>query len=787
MANLKKTRYACQCLGACSIAAALAFTASSAQAQSETPAVSSTGSGLGDIIVTARKQSERLQDVPVAVSAVSDQTLSELNITQADKLASLAPNLNIISGAGASTSATVFIRGIGIMDSGLLTNENPVGIYVDGVYVARASMALTDMVDVERVEVLRGPQGTLFGRNTTGGSIQIFTKTPSHDLGFSQKLGYGTDNDFISTSILNTGDIGPSGIRGKFIFSHHQRDGYIHNTRNGSKKSDDPGSFERQTIISNIEADLSESVSLNYKFDYFKEKGFSPALQMSSITPALEAYFGRSPHFGGDPLVYSPDRLKEFPIYNIAGGEWRKFLGHSLTALFDINDALQIKSISAYRDNKSSLHPNNTGVGLLKGPVFDPATGITSIETVAPSLVLCCNTPTQKQWSQEFQANGSLGDFDFTSGLYYFREKVADSNHLFTTTVNAATLIGVNSIFHNLFSGKSESWAAYGQASYLPSSLDGRLELTGGLRYTEDKKWLNQNDTLQVGSGPFLPANVRDVHAKFDNVSWLASIRYKWSDAVMTYARASTAYKAGGFNPRDAAGSTAPFDAENAISYEAGLKSDLFDRRLRINATAFYTKVEDLQVTQFAPVLGVAASITTNAGKAEYKGVEFEVVAIPVEGLELSGSLGYVEPKYKEYLFFDRVANQLIDVADEAHFPYVAKTTYNLAARYELPDLGIGKLSARANYNYLSARVFNALDRLSPNNHFVRSPAQHNLSASINLVDIPVSDAFNLSVSVYGENLLNQKQRVAAIDRGVTSVIVFGRMRSFGINVNAEF
>jgi iron complex outermembrane receptor protein len=258
----------------------------------------------------------------------------------------------------------------------------------------------------------------------------------------------------------------------------------------------------------------------------------------------------------------------------------------------------------------------------------------------------------QHQFSREFQALGKSGNFSYLAGVYYFKEKASENNRQALTFVLPGGAAGLNLTPVQAFGGSAESAAVFFQVSWKPTGLDDRLEITGGARYTEDKKTASLRGDVQPSfSG----------RADFDNASWLLSASYNLDRDVMVYGRVSTGYRPGGINPRTSFINA--FEPETARAYEIGLKSDLFDRRLRVNLAGYLTDYDDLQVNQFAAGTGGATSLIVNAGKVQLKGFEAEIVAAPVQGLTVDGSLGFVDTKYKTFLFRDPFTNAVRDVS----------------------------------------------------------------------------------------------------------------------------
>jgi len=759
--------------------------------------------GIQDIVVTARRTSESLQKTPISITALDSRALERINIQAVDKLGQVAPNLVISQQSSSLSAASINIRGIGQTDPSLGL-DTAVGIYLDGVYVARSAGSIFDLVDIERIEVLRGPQGTLFGRNTTGGAIQIVSKKPADIFGVTVKGGYGSRNNMFGRVRVDSGEFGESGISASGSYYHRQRDGYFNNRLTPSSK--DPGSLNVDAFAIGLKGDFG-AFKVNYGFDYDDRTGAPGFFQTVALSPAAQAYYSRSASNGGAPLQFvGPDTRLNSGLQQ-PGGPGNTYTshtrsqGHTLTAEYEFSPAFTVKSITGYRKLLLENVLGLSGQGDLKGLVLDfTSPTLTSVQSVTPYNGY--NSPQkQKQFSEELQLLGKAGDFSYVLGGYYFREKVSEANNQTLTLVLAPSalpflgfpgavadaltaqgidLIGFNTSPLAAYSQVSKSYAAFGQVSWKPQALDEKFELTGGIRYTEDRKSIFLQNTNGGVSTIVGPARGK---VKNTNTSYVGSVSYQLSNDALVYAKLSTGYKSGGFNPRaDTLNSFAP---EKLVSYEGGAKLDLLDRRLRINAAAFLSKYDDLQVPQFAAGSGGASTLLVNAGKAEFKGVELEITAIPARGLVLSGSMGYTDPKYKSFLFLNPNTNTVSDIAANARFPNVAKFNSNLAADYTFEPMAIGTLSARVSYAYRSHVYFYPNDAVNPYQQDVDSPATNTVDARIALSDIAVGGRAKGEISLVGENLLNEDQVLYGIDFG--SLGFGGKFYSEPRRVSVEF
>ena len=795
------------------------------------PAASNSG-GLEEIVVTARKTEEKLQVAPLSVTALTASKLEAQNVTTAVGLNGLIPNLQITQGSGYGTSVNLTIRGVNQADN-VLTNDSPIAVYIDGVYNARAMGGLFDLVDLERVEVLRGPQGTLFGRNTTGGAINFITKGPTNDFSIEEKIAYGSYGDFRTRTEVNTGLIADTGLSALIAYSHHQSDGYVRNLL--TAPDDGFGSLASDSFFFALHGDLTDNLSFDYKIDYTNEHDQPEADSLTYASPVDAAYFGASPNFTlngqrGAPLVLSSGRLGTDSVYNADPPNHDEIYGHALTVNYDFSDLLQLKSITAYRSMADDSHSDQAGQGLLLGPVLNSTTGAVSIQQVAPFQTLCpgdtpnfpsntCDHQRQYQISEEFQAKGSWDDFKYLGGLFFFDEKVHEQDPEFLTVVLPVAYLGLPPAYvpyyesipsikaaggnvgiqaypvTNYFS-ESKSFAAYEQVSYKPEFLDDKFEFTSGLRYTFDQKTIQQRD-FSANSPPAIQndpseyANFYNGAKNFHNLSYLLSADYQFTDDIMGYGRISSAYKSGGFSARTHADE---YDPETDTSYEVGVKSEFFEHRVRINADVFYTQYDNAQINVFTedPVTHAAASVTTNAGSLNYTGGELEFNVIPAKNWLVDGSFGYTDPQFNTFSTAIPPSTVKQNLASQAIDNYASKMTYALGVQYDFDPFSFGDLSVRADYNFQSPKTFHPLTILSPLNPIIKSTNYHNLSAYALLKDIETSYG-SWQLKAYGANLINQQQRYAGIDFEIVSgVSNFGNNsyqppRTFGGELTFKF
>jgi iron complex outermembrane receptor protein len=773
MSMTDRTKVTPLLLGISAIALGVAAPAAAQGVPEETAAT--TGGGLEEIIVTARRREEAMQDTPISVSALSSASLERSNVQALDDITRLMPNVAIQAQSGFLAGNTAFIRGIGSQEP-LLSVDSPVGIYIDGVYIGRNNASNLELVDLERIEVLRGPQGTLFGRNTTGGAISMVTKKPASAFGIEQKVTIAQYDEYAARTRIDTGLLGESGVSATLSYMHRQRDGWLNNKY--AKGSHTQGALNTDAIWAKVHGEWG-AFQADYTFDWTDMRGVPGGFQTRFLSPLLRAYYGNTT---GNSLLdeVQQDYNKNFSVRSKAL-QRVKIIGHALTLQYDVSDDITLKSITGRRTYKAAL-----GTAYAPPGIFGNTTaGIQEVQIYSADA----KDEDVKQFSQEFQLLGKLGDFSYVGGLYYFEEDSKYFNPTSYSFVISPTLAS-NLSSSTIFDYQAKSYAAFGQASWKPQSLDEKLELTFGVRYTKDKKAVQQT-----------ASTVRNGKASFDDTSINAIISYKPVDDVMVYARYGTGYRSGGFNTRASATQSFVFEPEKAKTYEAGIKSEFLDRHVRLNAAVFHTDYKDLQVTQYLATAAGGGGFTNNAS-AKFRGFEVELQAVPVDGLTLDGSVGYVDPKYNEIFFIvpaapvpghtpqpGEVPGGLGNYADISKFPYVPKWTVHLGGQYLSEDIGFGKLLLKLDYSHSSKRYFmtNILNGLNFADA-IADPGQHQFDARVGLVEVPVAGK-SMDISVFVENLTNEHNISSGIDFGALGFAgnIYSPPRRIGVDAKISF
>lgn len=733
-----------------------------------------------EIVVTAERRAESLQRTPIAISALSADTVEKMGISQVTDLGNIAPNLNILPGTSTSVGSVITLRGIATPTDEMMTLDTPVGLYIDGVYIARSGASAFDVGDIERIEVLRGPQGSLFGRNTTGGAINFITRQPSEDFGLVTKLGVGNFGAWNGRLTVDSGRLADL-ARLSLTYVHRERNGVTRNTLASKRKS--PGAQNVDAVRLAVTLDPASNLSLDYVFDYSDRRAQSMAFQMIGANPTVQKYLDNSVNLGGQAPIIQRDRVKEIALDN-DGGSRDQIWGHMFRAHLDLN-AVTVKSTTAFRAWNSRSRSDLDGLGNIKGLVLSSDLYAPAVENVG--LFHSSNQRRQRQFSQEVEfASQNDGPLQWVAGAFYFEEKgrenapqvataVLDVRSMLPENLQAGfpedlALQGFRAPSRLTYRSKSRSYAVFGQVSYRPEQFDDRLGVTLGARYNWDRKSIDE-------TSPFI---LKD-KVSFSEPTGSLSVDFRANQDVNLYARVARGYRSGGYSVRTA---QEPFRPETLWSYEAGVKAELFDRRLRLNAAAFLNNYNDQQISQ--PVLntnGTFGQVVVNAGKTRYKGVEVEAVAVPLAGLTLSGNVGYIDI---DILKFAAFGGDIADIAKPQNAPSV---TANSSVEYAFDLANVGRLSVRGDWNYRSKIYFFATPVGLPFFDELASAGRSLFDAQLRLDEVKLTNSANLSVSMFVKNITNKKHTTRAIDFGALGYagVWYGEPRTYGLEMTVRY
>ena len=741
---------------------------------------------LEEIIVTARKKEESLQSTPISIAVLTANSLEARQIDSSDQLTQVTPNLSFSSyspSAGNNASSQIFIRGVGQTEF-LPTTDPGVGLYIDEVYMARSVGATLDFVDLQQIEILRGPQGTLFGRNTIGGAINITTHRPEPELGGNVGVKIGTDSRI---ELKGSMDIPISDtFLTRISLGLRRRDGYVERPISGPALGNDDSKGGRFAI----DWQMTEKLNLYWTIDYVKEDESGSPIVFNGLSNNLFARVAAASATSGCSTL-DPSLLERCNNRDWDAGKRSSYgtfeavslfenVGTSLIAKWDF-DNFSIKSITAYRDMKW--------------------TGARDADNTPLTILHTRNVDTHDQFSQEIQFIGSVAHkLNWLLGAYYFKENASDD---YFVPVAVGT-------FNTGGKTKNDSNAFFGQLTY---SFTDKFSLTAGVRVTKDNKAFtpmqftvtpylfpispaegdgqggyvhpfdgNVYPTLgDAGGVARVPANTLffpEIQQKvtYSATTPLVSLSYHLGNNTMIYISYSEGFKGGGFNARNIKPGPAvrTFNPESASTFDAGIKADLFDNTLRLNASVFTTDYEELQFVireDFAPIV-------FNAGQADITGAEVEWTWVPNDSLEVVGGIGYINAKYKQ------LSDNLIasGVLLSNSLPHVPKLSANLGVSYNFQLNSAGSITPRIDWTYRDKVFFDSLNS--------SEIAQDDYSV-INAAVRWTSTNEKLSATFVVSNLTNKLYRLAGntalAASSSYSEAVFARGRQWSLGFNYSF
>ncbi|WP_068072231.1 TonB-dependent receptor [Novosphingobium lentum] len=752
-------------IGAPGLAHAGAATAATAEADPN-------DQGLKDIVVTARRSSENQQRTPVAVTAVSAAQIQEKQIVRLGDLTRTTPGFASLGGGTAGPLVANFsIRGQSQANPGS-GNDSPVGIYIDGVYQARPILGNSGVLDLASAEVLRGPQGTLFGRNTTGGAINITTQAPKDAFEGYLKLGYGNYAHYSAEGVVNI-PLSET-VATRFAGRYEKRDGYVQNLTTGMRENDIKGNYQGRASLLWHPDSLPIKLLISGDFTDYRDNGLA-SVQISDDFGLGKTFFGTSLVNTKDDFYKSYSRtvgagsyvntVLHVPVGTGASGNpaidqaGDKVVSKGINANLDIDfGAVHVKSITAYRTDRSTSNVDIDG---------SPARGVSFSSDYG-----------NKQFSQEIQASGKLGELDWIVGAIYFQESGKED------TVSDQQFFGGNPFpfARDSTDYKSLSRGIFAQLNYHVTS---NLRVTGGIRYTWDSRDAVRHgrnggvlpdfsdSACAVVSG-FVPTpTVRDPAGgcndarggKFSYPAWLASVDYQVSPVTFVYLKTSGASLAGGINFRATAPGLESIGPETVRDIEAGVKTDLFDRHVRLNLSAFHIWRSSLQENVNPIIAGRTTQFQINAGNARQYGGELESTILPWEGMELTGNVAYLHSKYVAGSFLAPTgvaATPFYDRSGEP-VPEAPRWTWSIGAT-QTADVPGGKISLHADYSHISTFAFYA-NSFNPTNPAL-TPALISRLNDLGLVkghdNMNARLTYNLAhpdieLAVWGQNLTQVK------------------------------
>ena len=764
-------------------------TAATAQVTETPPAEE----GLGEIVVTAQRRRENLQTTPISITAVSGAALEAKGHGNIAELQQVTPNLVFNKTApvsGVSSGAVIFIRGVGQTDFQLTTDPG-VGTYIDGVYVARSVGGVLDVLDLERVEVLRGPQGTLFGRNTIGGAISLVTREPARELSGSASVTAGS-RDRIDGRASISGPISAS-VRAGLVASTKHQHGYVHDRTNGIDFGNiNRSSARAELVFAPTESDFKAIVSA----DGTRIRENNAAGKLVGISLKAPGSTTRQ------DLVYNR-KTGAVDVQNVtvpAGNPTLAFLYNLVDAPIRMTQPFDGRWITPDLGTTYSQGPNGTRLNIWgtavtleqKLPIDATVKSITAYRQTTgrfardpdgsplPFAETSDFSYAQRQFSEELQLTGSsfADRLKYTAGLYFFRETGHD-------TLNLTLPIAFGNV-RNFTFVKNKSYAGYAQGTF---AITDKLGVTGGVRYTDDKKQYR----VPVGGGaivngilglfgppgtvtPFFPAGTYD--KSFHDTSFKGVVDYKFDRNSLLYVSYSEGFKSGGFNTRYLVPVPAvvSYNPELLTTYEVGAKWEGLNRHVRVNGALFHSNYRDIQLTVYEQ----GAPITRNGGTARINGVELETSILPIEHLTLSGGLGYLDAKYKRVPTFDPSVAADNQITKNLELQKTPKWSVNARAEYVIPVSARGEVTLAADWRYSSHVQNDAV-----NSKFIYQGAYQIANASIGYS----FDQGRWSISAFVDNLTNKR----VIEAGDSNYSIgfheanFNSPREFGATAGVKF
>ena len=686
---------------------------------------------LEEVTVYAQKRDQSLQDVPVAISFFSSKQLEIRGITSLDLLNNgTVPSLHIMPMGSTSSTLITTIRGNGPTDTTQVTREGSVAFYQNGFYVGRSQGLSAEMLNLERIEVLRGPQGTLYGRNAVGGAINIISKKPTGEFGGKQLISLGNYDAFRSATHVDLPAFGP--IKASIDYVHSERDGWVNNTAPGQP---DYNEYDKDGGRINILWQLNDQVSVDYAYDQS---------EIESTQQYFQLYRGPNAFLNVEP---NRETTTRFPVNTLNPSVVDKY-SHTATINWALSENIEIKSLSSHSILEEDSNSNWAGALNSFGLIFRE-----DIE--------------QEQLSQEFQIIGTNDRLEWIGGLYYFKENVNQNTILqFSlesdltpiippTTVNPGIGFDIPTSFVD---ATAESQAIYGQATW--AALNDRLYITIGARYTEDEKSGNKFQFVRQSF---------DLESEQIDTSFI--IDYRWEKDLSTYLKRSTGYKAGGVSVRS--NFFLPYDKENVETWEIGAKSEWWDQRARINIAAFWSEHDDVQIDVANPDVP-AVSETINAGNTiDVNGVELDIALAPINNLVIGLNYTYMDEDTPPQL------NTFTGLQQELETPQTPRHAGSLTVDYTFSPWEVGTLSTHVDITSTDRFFYVAY---SPELQRFDSYTLFNARITLSEISIGTYDQ-SLAISLWGRNLTDEEYIAFAFP----SAQAFGTPRTAGIDVTFQF
>ena len=707
-----------------------------------------------EVIVSARRRNEQLQKVPIPVTVLTSNLIDEADIENLGDISRRVPGLNVSYFSVGQPS--IHMRGVGSNDDGAAL-DNSVVLFLDDIYIGRISTIDINVLDLERIEVLRGPQGTLYGKNAIGGAVNMVSAFPVEQAG--GEISVGTGNlDAQKISGKWSGPLASTDLLVRLSVSSASREGWQDNlVLNTDNQHDESNDSVRAKLLYLPREDLEWFLAYDYSREQLDSTGRIPVVGRVPL-PVLDDAGNAAVQRGPDgsplrdesgievPLVQLPTDLfadlggdPRHATNGVAGFTDRRIAGLSSHISWD-GPKHRFASITGYRDGEFEWLEDSTGLpdSVIAAPITDYV------------------AETHRQFSQELRwSSGDDGGRNFLFGFYYLQE---DTNRKEYFQISDATA-------RSHQKNTSRSVALFGEVSY---HIGHATKLTVGGRYTLDKKDLSQQSWNGGSPAIILEDFELDSSESWQDFSPSAALSWHTSDNVMLFARLARGFKNGGFQgvPGTLEAAMREIDPETAWDYELGVKSRWYEERVQLNVVGFYTRYKDLQVTQFRTVDNFGLFETSNAGTANLKGVEIESIFHATENLELSASYAWLDARYDDFRDVDGQdfsGNRLRQAPEHSA---------NLSARYHWP-LSPGDLSLRLDYSYQSKSY------QEPDNSVTVFPSYDLLDTRLTFT--PGNK--NWEVSLWAKNVLDEEYIAHLYLLGGNDYALFGPPRTYGVSL----
>jgi iron complex outermembrane receptor protein len=753
---------------------------------------------LTDIVVTAEKRPQSLQTTPIAISVLGSQDIANRHVTSLLDLGDGAiPSLKVAPFYSRNSALIMNIRGIGVLsDSNQPARDQGVGIYIDGVYMGRAQGLGTAIYDVENIEVLKGPQGTLFGRNTEGGAVNITTKKPSGQFKANMTAGFGNYGSYKGEVHLDLPAWHDIAVKIDGVVAH--RDAMVTNPLQGQYGFN---FYNKRGLHVEALWKPAPNFSADYAYDTSYDASTPLYLQLLSAPTATTVKLAAAASVQATRAGSANVGVPQQPS---VGKTW----GHRLTLEWEAAPKITLKSISSYRNLNQSQYDNGSASTTM---VTSTAGNFNNFNFARYSLAQF----RQNQASEELQVIGEVPHLKFVAGALYYQEKVQDNaqafyTNQFTNAAGSAYVIrayDINAVSIDRASHvTSTSVGAFGQATYTPPVLDDHLHLTGGLRFTRDKK-VGQLFIIN-GATPTVNGVTRpqQLNAAWSRVDPMVNLAYDLNRDMHVYGKWSTGYKSGGANSRSL--TYAPFKPETVSMFEIGAKTEFLNRHARLNVAAYTGSYKDIQLDFQATYQQFDANgnlITTGTrtttetynapGTGRLKGVEAELTLMPITGLTLTGSYAYTKVTIPNTANPFRQSNGTINTLPiPIYAVYTPTNSASASITYEVPANGF-TLRGHMDFNYDNGFYQGYTDPVytgpgaAGNVYQPKGDSAFIVNGRIAFADIDLGQGgAKLTVSGWARNLLNEQHVFyKAFSSTVGMNGFYNEARTYGMEANIRF